>query len=111
MVALPSESRTTAAPEATSSKASSAVLTSAATRGGLPALSSTASQKSRSGPAEAGSAANGSLPALSQPDDECPSQGRARGPDVVPNPTPAGPTGPPISPSRSELCRQALEPT
>src|SRR5215472_13316794 len=36
MVALPSESRTTAAPEATSSKASSAVVTSAATRGGLP---------------------------------------------------------------------------
>src|ERR1017187_7922074 len=61
MSALPSASSVIAAPDDTISNFSSAELTSAATRGGWPARASTASQKSRCEPAEAGSAATGSL--------------------------------------------------
>jgi hypothetical protein len=59
MVAWPSASKVTAVLAATSSKTSSAAVTSAATRGGLPALWVLASQKSRSGPAETGRASRG----------------------------------------------------
>ena len=58
--AFPSASKVIAAPEATISNTSSAELTSAATYGASPPRESTASQKSRAGPAEAGRAATGS---------------------------------------------------
>ena len=70
MSALPSASSVIAAPDETISNFSSVELTSAATCGGWPARASTASQKSRCEPAEAGSAATGSL-TISVPQARC----------------------------------------
>ena len=77
MAAFPSASKVIAAPEATISNTSSAELTSAATCGASPPRESTASQKSRADPAEAGRAATGSSAISANETDERPASGCA----------------------------------